>query len=163
MKNQTENNKIRYEMRNEIENIIKQKHIDRTIFHEVAKSNYEKVLRKIYYSFCDYQKYPTIEVSSYMWVRFRDGLKQTDLFYVDWADWNNYIDYIDQLIPEEESSVFYYLLVDGGWVYEGTLTGIKQVLYDFPVWMEDFYITPKNYAWLIVHCEDGECMFKVWN
>lgn len=46
---------------------------------------------------------------------------------------------------------------------EGSLNGIIKVLYDYPVTMEDFYIFPKDYSWLLVHCDDGECMFKVWN
>lgn len=38
MMNQTESKKVRYEMRNEIENIIKEYDIDRTKFYEVSKN-----------------------------------------------------------------------------------------------------------------------------
>ena len=38
----------------------------------------------------------------------------------------------------------------------------KEVLKEYPTWMEDFYIFPKNYLWLICHCDDGACMFRVW-
>lgn len=159
---QTESQKIRYEMRNEIENIIKEKHIDRTAFHEAGKGQFQKVQKKIYYSFCDYHKYPTMQYS-YMWTRFRRELKQTELIYTDWSDWDCYIEKIDSLIPAKNPDEMYYLLVDGGWVYEGTLSGIKQVLHEYPMSMDDFYITPKDFSWLVVHCEDGGCMNKMWN
>ena len=46
---QTESQKIRYEMRNEIENIIKEKHIDRTAFHEAGKGQFQKVQKKLFF------------------------------------------------------------------------------------------------------------------
>lgn len=163
---QTESDKIRYEMRNEIENIIKQYNIDRTKFHEVAKNYYDKVIRKFYYTFCDYTKYPSIEQRTcftYMWTRFRNDLKRTDIIRADWNNWREYIYKIDNLIPEKDLVALYYLIVDGGWVYEGELKEIKKVLLEYPVTMEDFYLFPKDYSWLINHCEDGECMCRVWN
>lgn len=39
----------------------------------------------------------------------------------------------------------YYLIVDGGWVYEGELNEIKKVLLEYPVTMDDFYLFPKDY------------------
>lgn len=161
MKNKTEQQKIRYEYRNEIENIIKKYNIDRNSFHEVDKLYYEKVQRKIYYTFCNYQKYPTIQFP-YMWTRLRDNLKRTDLIITDWSDWTAYIDKIDQLIPDKNPSILYYIIMDGDWVYEGTLPEIKKVLYEMPIFMDDFYLSPKDYSWLIIHCEDGACMFRVF-
>lgn len=160
---QSDTETFRYEERNEIENIIKENNIDRDIFHEVGKSDYEKVIKRLYYSFCNYQKYPEIQLP-YMWTRFRKGLKQTELIRTDWNNWDTYVDNIRYLIPEDKNmAVKYYLVVDGGWVYEGSLNGIIKVLYDYPVIMDDFYIFPKDYSWSLVHCDDGECMFKVWN
>lgn len=160
----TESKKYRYEMRNEIEHIIKNQKIDRNLFHEVAKWDYERVIRKMYYSFCNYKKYPTVQVS-YMWTRFRENLKSTELICTDWTDWNFYISQIEELLPKKKRSFFYYLLVDGGWVYEGTLENIQRVLKEYPIYMDDFYIMPKikETSWMIVHCEDGACMCRVWN
>ncbi len=157
----TQTQKVRYEMRDEMEQIIKEYGIDRAKFHEAAKNRYDSVLRKLYYSFCDYKKYPVMQLA-YLWTRFREDLKQTELVVTDWKNWATYIDHLDKLIPEKKLDLFYYLVVDGGWVYEGTIEEIKEVLKEYPTWMEDFYIFPKNYLWLICHCDDGACMFRVW-
>lgn len=159
---QIESRECRYEMRNAIESIIKEQKIDRSIFHETGKWNYEKVIRKIYYSFCNYKKYPNIQIN-YMWTRLRDDLKSSELIYTDWKNWDSYIEQMKLIIPEKNPSLFYYLLTDGGWVYEGTLKGMEQMLKEYPAWMYDFYLTPKDISWLIVHCEDGACMSRIWN
>lgn len=161
MDKQSNQTAIRYEMRNEIETIIKKLSINRTNFHEVGKNQYEKVIRTLYYSYCNYQKYPTIQLA-YLWTRFRDSLHRTKLIPTDWNNWNNYINQIDTLIPNNNFTGFYYLLVDGGWLYEGKLTELKQVLYEYPIWMDDFYIFPKDYKWMIHHCDDGACLYKIW-
>ncbi len=161
MKNLTANQKIRYEMRNEIETIIKKHEIDRKKFHEAEKNDYEKIIRKLYFTFCDYEKYPKVQIP-YMWTRFRDNLNQTPLIQTSWDNWEQYIDRIDSLIPEKISRPPYYLIVDGGWLYEGMLNEIKEVLLDYPDSMEDFYLFPRDYKWLINHCDDGDCMYRIW-
>lgn len=161
MSNQMQTYTIRYEMRNEIEHIIKEHNINRKNFHETAKSNYEKVIRNLYYNFCDYQKYPKIQIA-YMWTRFRNSLNSTEIITTNWNDWETYINKIDNLIPEKNPTLSYYLIVDGGWVYEGILYEIKKVLLEYPFSMEDFYLFPKNFRWLITHCDDGACMCRVW-
>lgn len=156
-----EQQKVRYEMRNEIETILKESHIDRTKFHEASKKYYDKIIRTLYYTYCDYKKYPAIQ-TAYMWTRFRDHLKMTELIKTDWDDWEQYIGKLDMLIPENAPTKCYYLLVDGGWVYEGILLEIKKVLLKYPISMDDFYLFPKDYSWLINHCDDGGCMYRVW-
>ncbi|MDE7323520.1 MAG: hypothetical protein K2N73_12540 [Lachnospiraceae bacterium] len=163
MKKQATSKPLRYELRDEIEDIIKEVNIDRTEFHETAKNMYEKVQRNVYYAFCDYKKYPAVQVDTYMWTRFRKDLKSTDLIITRWDDWDDYIGKLDTLIPGKKNPMaFYYLVVDGGWVYEGTLTAIKKVLLEYPCSMADFYLFPKDYSWLITHCEDGASMCRVW-
>lgn len=159
---QEKDEEIRYQMRNEIEDIIKKCHIDRSKFHEVAKNYYDKVLCKLYYTFCDYIKYPSIQIT-YMWTRFRNDLKSTNIIRADRNTWEEYICKMDNLIPEKDFITTYYFIVDGGWVYEGELDEIKKVLLEYPVTMDDFYFFPKDYRWLIYHCEDGDCMCRVWN
>ena len=46
-----EQQKVRYEMRNEIETILKESHIDRTKFHEASKKYYDKIIRTLYYTY----------------------------------------------------------------------------------------------------------------
>lgn len=55
-----------------------------------------------------------------------------------------------------------FLIIDGGWVYEGTLAAIKTVLLDYPCYMEDFYLFPKDFGWIIMHCDDGASMCRLW-
>ena len=43
----TQTQKVRYEMRDEMEQIIKEYGIDRAKFHEAAKNRYDLVLRKL--------------------------------------------------------------------------------------------------------------------
>ncbi len=97
-----------------------------------------------------------------MWTRFRDNLNQSQLIHTDWNNWTQYINCIDSLIPEKVSKLPYYLMVDGGWLYEGILDEIKKVLYEYPDSMEDFYLFPPNFKWLINHCDDGACMYRIW-
>lgn len=145
--------------RNAIEQIVKHKNLDRAAFHEVNKFDYQKIIRKIYYTFFDYEKYPQIQLA-YMWTRYRTGLSASEaICEKDFLCWKDYIDSIDTLIEPDDKAV-YYLLIDTGWVYEGTLQGIKDVLCDYPEYMEDFYIVPRDYSWIICHCDDGECMVK---
>lgn len=158
---QTEANKIRYEMRDEIENIVKEYHIDRIKFHEAAKNEYKKVLHKLYYSFCDYQTYPSIQIR-YMWTRFRENLNSTDPIIENDGGWRSYIDKLDTIIPDGNFTELCYFVADGGWVYEGTISEIKKVLFEYPAYMEEFYLFPKDYRWLISHCDDGACMWRVW-
>ncbi|MDE7326019.1 MAG: hypothetical protein K2N63_07075 [Lachnospiraceae bacterium] len=157
----TETEKVRYEMRDAMEQIIKEYGIDRMKFHEVAKNRYDQVLRRLYYSFCNYKKYPVMQLA-YLWTRFREDLKRTELIITNWEDWDIYIDRMDELLLERKPDTFYYLVVDGGWVYEGSLEEMKKVLKEYPASMEDFYIFPKDFLWLICHCDDGACMCRVW-
>ncbi len=49
----TPSQKIRYEMRNNTESIIKKFDIDRNKFHEAGKNDYETIIRRLYFTFCD--------------------------------------------------------------------------------------------------------------
>lgn len=97
-----------------------------------------------------------------MWTRFRKELNRTDSIRTNWRDWKNYISSIDDLVPERNLMAYYYLIVDDGWIYEGRLDEIKKVLFEYPMSMDDFYLFPKDYSWLINHCDDGACMYRVW-
>ena len=68
---------VKYWIRAEIEEIIKEKSIDRKRFCEYSKTNYQKIINRFYYTFVDYKKYPKVELS-YCWLHFRQELKEID-------------------------------------------------------------------------------------
>ena len=68
---------VKYWIRAEIEEIIKEKSIDRKRFYEYSKTNYQKIINRFYYTFVDYKKYPKVELS-YCWLHFRQELKEID-------------------------------------------------------------------------------------
>ncbi|MCM1256715.1 MAG: hypothetical protein NC307_02560 [Roseburia sp.] len=45
-------------IRMEIEEVVKEKLIDRKSFYEYSKTQYQKVIHEFYYAFVDYGKYP---------------------------------------------------------------------------------------------------------
>lgn len=156
-----ENKEIRYAARDEIEQIIKAENIDREHFKEAAKDEYDKIIRKFYYTFCDYKNYPKIHLN-YVWLNFRKTVTFREPVRCD--DWEKYIDNIDILIPNGLESEEYFLITDYGWVYEGRLAEIKKVLKETTAGcFDDFYILPKRsqFDWVICHCDDGDCMVNI--
>ncbi|MBQ8569499.1 MAG: hypothetical protein IJ446_09825 [Oscillospiraceae bacterium] len=152
---------IRYEIRNDIEEIIKMNNIDRNKFHEADKLSYKKITDKLYYTFCDYNKYPTVQ-TSYMWTRLRKDCKSTIFAYRSaFSDEKEYFRTVAEEISDEYSDKYLYLITDGGWVYEGVLGEMINVLCRIPPYIEEFYIFPKDNSWLIIHTDDGECMLKI--
>lgn len=51
------NKSYKTNMRDEIEEIIKTKNIDRSRFHEFDQHRYNEIIKKFYYTFFDYEKY----------------------------------------------------------------------------------------------------------
>lgn len=66
---------VKYWIRTEIEEIIKEKSVDRKLFYEYSKTEYQKVINGFYYAFVDYEKYPEVELS-YCWLHFREELNE---------------------------------------------------------------------------------------
>lgn len=151
-----EQQKIRYTIRNQIEQIIKDKMIDRTRFHEVSKNKYQNVINKFYYSFCDYKKYPIIQLN-YMWLRFHERLKEINRVYRG-ENWEGYIDSINSMLSNQSINIKVYMILDYGWVYEGYLEQIKIILKNANYMMNDFYIVSKQYDWFICHSDDADCL-----
>lgn len=79
-----------------------------------------------------------------MWTRLRDNLKTSKLITTDWSDWNTYIDKINLFIPDKNPSTQYYLITDGGWVYEGTITEIKKCYIKCPLLCKTFTYLQKT-------------------
>ena len=151
----------RYELRNETEQSVKDLNIDRANFHEVGKLDYEKVIKRFYYTFIDYEHYPEVHLS-YLWLHFREGLKHSDYVQNGFhtKDWVEFIGKIDEMIPKENRPAEFYYMNDSGWVYEGKLPEIMRVLEDASNLIEDFYILPKRerFDWVLCYCGDGDSM-----
>ena len=64
---------VRYWIRDEIEEIIKEENIDRNRFYEFSKFDYTNIIKRFYYAFANYEQYPKIELS-YCWLHFRENL-----------------------------------------------------------------------------------------
>ena len=145
-------------IRDEIEQIVKARKIDREKFHEVSKLRYESIINKFYYSFCDYEKFPVQDLN-YLYLRFHKRLHWQNMIYC--SNWESYINQIDIMIPAKESKNVFYFLLNYGWVYEGHLTEIKCILNEINGLMEDFYIISKDFEWTVAHSDDGDCMWLI--
>lgn len=146
---------VKYWIRSEIEEIVKEKSVDRNLFYEYSKIGYQKIINRFYYAFIDYHKYPKVELS-YCWLHLREELKQIELVseYIGWEcmlatikehlsyDWNKKI----------------YLIVSQGWVYEGYIDSIIAVLNETDGLLEDFYIVTPQFDKCAVYCDDGRCL-----
>ena len=66
------NKPLKYWIRIEIEEIVKEKSIDRKRFYEYSKTKYQKVINRFYYAFVDYKNYPEVELR-YCWLHFSTG------------------------------------------------------------------------------------------
>lgn len=147
-----ETQKMRYIMRNQIEQIVKKEQIDRALFHEVSKCSYEKVLRRFYYAFFDYKTYPKISFS-HLCDKFHSRLQESE--WKSCADWVTAIQTIDVWIPDHTDNRLYYWILDYGWVYEGRLQEIQTVLCNIDGMLEDFFLMSKRFDWLIAYSDDG--------
>lgn len=150
------NKAIRYLSRDEIENIIKEKNIDRTRFHEYSKFEYDKVIHKFYYSFCDYSNCKEISSLSYVWLKFRQNLIKTASISAS-IGWNNMLNTIKEKL-EYNWNKRLYLILDDGWVYEGFIDEIIIVLREISLNIEDFYIVSLDFDSMAAYCGDGDCL-----
>lgn len=153
--------RYRYELRNEAEQSIKDLNIDRANFHEVGKLDYERMIKRFYYTFIDYEHYPQIHLS-YLRLHFRKDLTYSKLSQngIVPNDRTEFIGKIDEIIPKENRPAEYYYINDSGRVYEGKLPGIMCVLEDCSNMVEDFYILPKRgkFDRVLCCCGDGDSM-----
>lgn len=146
------NKPVKYWIRDEIEEIIKEKHIDRNRFGEFSKLKYEDIMKRFYYTYMDYVKYPKIDLE-YGWLRLRASLNKGSNIYVG-GDWNRFLQQLWDLVEEKEIKL--YMILSLGWVYEGYAKEIFEVLGETDVLLDDFYIVSPNFDWMICYCDDGE-------
>ncbi|MBQ3692592.1 MAG: hypothetical protein II931_04640 [Clostridia bacterium] len=152
-----DNNKsYKTNMRDEIEEIIKTKNIDRSRFHEFDKHRYNEIIKKFYYTFFDYEKYKNISLD-YLWLKTRSDIKNEVVRGLNQSEnWEEYIHSIANYIPDTDKPQ--YLILSHGLVYEGSVTEIQKVLFETTYRLDDFYIVSKKFDRVIFHNDDGECM-----
>ncbi|MDE6004083.1 MAG: hypothetical protein K2G88_01700, partial [Oscillospiraceae bacterium] len=113
-----------------------------------------------YYTFCDYPKYQAtpeqIEIY-YLWTSFRKNLQYSESvaypFDTD-TTWEHAVKSIKNWLPDKNK--YYYFLTVYGWLYEGTINGILQLLEEDPLMLQEFYIFPKDYSLVIIYDDDSE-------
>ena len=147
------NKPVKNWIRDEIEEIIKEENIDRNRFREFSKHKYEDIIKKFYYAFVDYEKYPKIELE-YCWLHLRNSLTKENNVLVN-GDWNEFLRQVSGLIEQNEDRKLYMILLQG-WVYEGYRKEIFHVLSETDGLLEDFYIVSPDFDWTIAYCDDGE-------
>ncbi|WP_165251686.1 DUF6756 family protein [Adlercreutzia sp. ZJ304] len=142
-------------IRDEIENTINEKSINRESFRECPKTKYKEVINGFYYAFVDYDKYPNIELD-YCWLHFRDKLIKIDCISEN-IGWDCMLAKMKELQSYNPSKRI-YLILSQGWVYEGYIDSIIGVLSEIDGLLEDFYITTPQFDKLAAYCNDGECV-----
>lgn len=102
---------VKYWIRAEIEEIIKEKSIDRKRFYEYSKTNYQKIINRFHYAFADYKKYPKVELS-YCWLHFRQELKEIDCV-SETIGWEGMLAKIKERLSYDWNKKVYLILSDG--------------------------------------------------
>lgn len=143
----------RSRIRSEIEGIIKEKKIDRESFYEYSKTKYQYIINQFYYSFVDYEKYP-YDGLGYCWLHFREELYQTG-FVSEGIGWRSMLEEIKIRLSYDWNKKVYFIL-SHGWVYEGYLDSIIDVLDETDGLLKDFYIVTPQFDKFAAYCEDDE-------
>ena len=151
---------VRYWSRIEIEEIIKEKKIDRNRFYEYSKNKYQQIINRFYYSFVEHKdenhkEHPQGGLS-YLWLRLR---KELNKIYHEYAlsDWEASLSKIKEHLEYNWKKKLFLILSDG-WVYEGYVDEILSVLAETDGLIEDFYIVTPEYDKFAVYCSDGDCI-----
>ena len=145
------------ETRNEIEEIIKEKHISRNKFHEYSKFHYDEIIRKFYYTFCDYQNFIPHIYLEHRYMHLRKNLeKECCAGFLRSCNWMTYLEEIRNSIPDSAEKCF--LILSQGWVYEGCPEEITEILSETDV-CGDFIILSDKFRWFMIHDNIEECAY----
>jgi hypothetical protein len=152
------NKPARYWSRIEIEEIVKEKNIDRNRFYEYSKNKYQQVINRFYYSFVEHKNANHKECSqvrlSYLWLNFRNELNKIYQEYAS-SDWDTSLFQIKEILEYDWNKKLFLILSDG-WVYEGYIEEILSVLAETDGLIEDFYIVMPEYDKFAMYCSDGD-------
>lgn len=144
---------LHYWSRVEIEEIVKEKQIDRERFYEYSKSKYNQIVRKFYYSFMDYKNYPKVHLH-YAWLHLRNELKVLYNEYIH-SDFEKSLYKIKEKLSYNWNNKLFLILSDG-WVYEGFIDEILSVLAETDGIIDEFYIVTPEYDKLVVYSDDSD-------
>lgn len=151
---------VRFWIRDEIEEIIKDKNIDRTRFHEYSKLRHRGIIQKFLSSFCIRKgaatRQESLEGMSLCFIPSLENRVIDCFFRTD--NWNEYLNSIRQEIPQGVDRLF--LLLEEGWVYEGCVDELFAVLGECSGNLEDFYIVSTRFDWFISSVEDNAVFFR---
>lgn len=155
------NKGFRFLIRDDIEEIIKEEHIDRTRFHEFSKTNYEEIIKKFFYAFSDRKNYSASQISApNHLMHFRPELQaeKIDTLFRTY-NWSEYLKAIKNAVPDFEKKLF--LILCEGWVYEGYIDEMINVLSNV-TYIKDFYIVSNKFDWFIAvnDMEDYAAIYK---
>lgn len=145
---------MKYRIRAEIEEIIKEKSVDRKQFFECSKTKYQRIINEFYYAFADYKKYPKVEMS-YCWLHFRQDLKVMDRV-SEMIGWKRMLAKIKEQLSYDWNKKIYLIL--DGWVYEGYIDSVIDVLSEVDELLEEFYIVTPQFDKFAAYSDDGQCL-----
>lgn len=153
----------RFLIRDDIETIVKEGNINRDHFHEYSKIDYDKIIRKFFFTFSDIKNYrvdPDTPLSFNL-MHFRQELtkEQIDCFFRT-DDWCEYMNSIKDAVPEKDKKLF--LILCEGWVYECEVKELFDVLNEV-TFIKDFYIISSKFDWFIAvsDMEDSAFIYKL--
>lgn len=128
---------MRFWIRDEIEEIIKEENIDRKRFYEYSKFRYQNIINKFCYSFCDCRNFIIDKIRlDYHGLHFRKNLENYRIAgFFQSADW---VDYLEKIRHEIDTAGKLFLILPECWVYEGYLNEIITVLSETDGWLRDF-------------------------
>lgn len=147
---------MRFWIRDEIEEIIKEENIDRSRFYEYSKIKYYDIIKKFYYSFCDYRNFVTETIKlEYLDMHIRKNLEKYGI--AGFLQSDGWLDYLNKIRNEIVTDKKLFLILPEGWVYEGYLNEIITVLSETDGWLQDFYIISNKFDWFVVHDYLADC------
>lgn len=100
-------------------------------------------------------EYPKVELS-YCWLHFRQELKEIDCV-SETIGWECMLAKIKERLSYDWNRKVYLILSDG-WVYEGCIDTITDVLNEVDGLLEDFYIVTPRFDKFAAYTDDGQCL-----
>ena len=148
-------------VRDEIEEIINTKNIDRTKFREYSKTAYGDIISKFYFTFADIKNYPvgrqTLDADR---MHFRQELSREYIACsLNAESHREYMQMIKSELPHEENKLL--LIFEDGWVYEGEKDTMFSVLEDMSFTGGFFIVSPK-FSWFtaVRSINDNACLYR---
>jgi len=134
------------DVRDSIEQLIKEQKIDRARFFEVSKHSYKQIIKKIEYVFVDKSMRWDNGIHWANMGNYNPKLNWTGILLKGWDDWMAELPYI---IPNSNDAM--YILFEGRtkyWLYEAFISELTSILGEIEE-PGDFYIVSKKIDWLI--------------